>query len=159
MLAIAVDQALNAFLISINRLRPKMVRPLPSEKAISQSEAVRPHLLTWRYKVPKVCGRTKSGFKFNSSLVSLYLKCSKNIEKFLPRLFLRGISNGDFFEALKHLLGPQAPGLSACIISRLKQDGNQNYQDWSQRDLSKKRFAQTDGQWGVCCQVAEIVTD
>jgi len=50
------------------------------------------------------------------------LKRAKNIEEFLPWLYLRGISTGDFSETLKHLLGADAPGLSAATISRLKQD-------------------------------------
>jgi transposase-like protein len=91
-------------------------------------------------KVPKVRDRSGSGIKFNSSLVPPYLKRTQNIEEFLPWLYLRGISTGDFSETLKHLLGPEAPGLSAATISRLKQDWEQDYQDWTRRDLSKKRY-------------------
>ena len=91
-------------------------------------------------KVPKVWDRSKSGIKFNSSLVPPYLKRTKNMEEFLPWLYLRGISTGDFSEALKHLLGPDAPGLSATTISRLKQDWERDYKDWNHRDLSKKRY-------------------
>jgi transposase-like protein len=91
-------------------------------------------------KVPKVRDRSESGIKFNSSLIPPYLKRTRNIEEFLPWLYLRGISTGDFSESLKHLLGPYASGLSAATISRLKQDWEQNYQDWSRRDLSKRRY-------------------
>jgi len=91
-------------------------------------------------KVPKVRDRCESGIKFNSSLVPPYLKRAKNIEEFLPWLYLRGISTGDFSESLKHLLGPDAPGLSAATICRLKLDWEQDYRDWSRRDLSKKRY-------------------
>lgn len=91
-------------------------------------------------KVPKVRDRSGSGIKFNSSLVPPYLKRTKNIEEFLPWLYLRGISTGDFSETLKHLLGPEAPGLSAATISRLKQDWERDYQDWTRRDLSQKRY-------------------
>jgi transposase-like protein len=92
-------------------------------------------------KAPKVHDRSDSGIKFNSSLVPSYLKRVKNIEEFLPWLYLRGISTEDFSESLKHLLGPDAPGLSAGTISRLKQDWEQDYQDWSRRDLSNRRYA------------------
>ena len=91
-------------------------------------------------KVPKVRDRSGSGIKFNSSLIPPYLKRTKNIEEFLPWLYLRGVSTGDFTETLKHLLGPDAPGLSAATISRLKQDWEQDYRNWSRRDLSNKRF-------------------
>jgi putative transposase len=91
-------------------------------------------------QVPKVRDRSGTGIKFNSSLVPPYLKRTKTIEEFLPWLYLRGISTGDFSETLKHLLGPDAPGLSAATISRLKQDWEANYKDWNKRDLTKKRY-------------------
>ena len=58
----------------------------------------------------------------------------------MPWLYLRGVSTGDFTETLKHLLGPDAPGLSPATISRLKQDWEHDYRDWSRRDLSNKRY-------------------
>jgi len=68
------------------------------------------------------------------------LKRTKNIEEFLPWLYLRGVSTGDFTETLKHLLGPDALGLSSTTISRLKQNWEEDYQNWSRRDLSGKRY-------------------
>jgi len=91
-------------------------------------------------QVPKVRDRSGTGIKFNSGLVPPYLKRTKTIEEFLPWLYLRGISTGDFSETLKHLLGPDAPGLSAATISRLKQDWEVDYKDWNKRDLTKKRY-------------------
>jgi putative transposase len=91
-------------------------------------------------KVPKIRDRSGSGIKFNSSLIPPYLKRTKSIEEILPWLYLRGISTGDFSETLQHLLGPQASGLSAATISRLKQDWEQNYTEWTLRDLSHKRY-------------------
>ena len=91
-------------------------------------------------QVPKVRDRSGTGIKFNSGLVPPYLKRTKTIEEFLPWLYLRGISTGDFSETLKHLLGPDAPGLSAATISRLKQDWEADYKDWDKRDLTKKRY-------------------
>ena len=90
--------------------------------------------------VPKVRDRSDQGIKFNSQLVPPYLKRTKSIEEFLPWLYLRGISTGDFSESLKHLLGADAPGLSAATISRLKQGWEQDYKQWQQRDLSQKRY-------------------
>lgn len=91
-------------------------------------------------KVPKTRDRSQSGIKFNSSLIPPYLKRTSSIEEFLPWLYLRGISTGDFSESLKHLLGADASGLSAGTISRLKQGWEQDYKDWNTRDLSKKRY-------------------
>lgn len=91
-------------------------------------------------KIPKTRDRSQTGINFNSTLIPPYLKRTKSIEEFLPWLYLRGISTGDFSESLKHLLGEQAGGLSAGTISRLKQGWEQDYQDWNQRDLSSKRY-------------------
>ena len=103
-------------------------------------------------KVPKVRDRTGQGIKFNSSLVPPYLKRSQTIEEFLPWLYLRGISTGDFSESLKHLLGEQAKGLSTGTISRLKSTWEADFNVWQKRDLSKKRYVYV---WadGVYCNV------
>ena len=91
-------------------------------------------------KIPKTRDRSRSGLKFNSALIPPYLKRTKSMEEFLPWLYLRGVSTGDFSEALQHLLGTEASGLSAGTISRLKQGWEQDYQNWNTRDLSKKRY-------------------
>ncbi len=91
-------------------------------------------------KLPKVRDRSGQGIKFNSKLIPPYLKKTRAIEELLPWLYLRGISTGDFSEALGSLLGPDAPGLSATTISRLKKDWTNDYQQWQKRDLSKKRY-------------------
>jgi transposase-like protein len=58
----------------------------------------------------------------------------------LPWLYLKGISTGDFSDALAALLGPDAPGLSATAITRLKADWWDDYERWSKRDLSARRY-------------------
>jgi transposase-like protein len=72
-------------------------------------------------KVPKVRDRSGSGVRFNSSLLPPYLKRTRSVETLLPWLYLKGVSTGDYQEALAALLGDQAKGLSANTISRLKQ--------------------------------------
>jgi transposase-like protein len=91
-------------------------------------------------KVPKVRDRSGQGIKFNSALVPPYLKRTKAIEEFIPWLYLRGISTGQMQPALESLLGEEAKGLSANTVSRLKQQWEQDYDIWRQRDLSKRRY-------------------
>lgn len=91
-------------------------------------------------KIPKVRDRSGSGIKFNSSLLPPYLKRAVSIEELLPWLYLKGISTGDFREALASLLGKDARGLSPNTISRLKQDWTEEHKSWSRRDLSGKRY-------------------
>ena len=92
-------------------------------------------------KVPKVRDRSESGIKFNSSILPPYLKRSKSMEELIPWLYLKGISTGDFQDALVALVGEQAKGLSANTVSRLKAEWVNQHQEWSQRDLSQKRYA------------------
>lgn len=91
-------------------------------------------------KVPKVRDRSGSGIRFNSSLLPPYLKRARSVEELLPWLYLKGVSTGDYQEALSSLLGAQAKGLSANTISRLKQHWIDEHRDWCQRDLSQKRY-------------------
>jgi transposase-like protein len=91
-------------------------------------------------KVPKVRDRSGSGVRFNSTLLPPYLKRARSIEELLPWLYLKGVSTGDYQDALSALLGDQAKGLSANTISRLKQHWIDEHRSWCQRDLSQKRY-------------------
>ena len=91
-------------------------------------------------QVPKVRDRTRSGIKFNSLLLPPYLKRSSSVEEVLPWLYLKGVSTGDFSEALASLLGAQAEGLSASTISRLKAKWLEDHQHWQQQSLIGKRY-------------------
>ena len=91
-------------------------------------------------KVPKVRDRSGGGIKFNSKLVPPYLKRTKNVEEFIPWLYLKGISTGEMQPALEALLGEGATGLSAATVSRLKKSWEADYRQWSQRDLSRRRY-------------------
>jgi len=91
-------------------------------------------------KVPKVRDRSGSGIQFNSSLLPPYLRRTKSIEELIPWLYLKGLSTGDYSEALGSLLGEQAKGLSANTVSRLKSQWLDEYQNWQRQDLSQKRY-------------------
>lgn len=91
-------------------------------------------------QVPKVRDKSNQGIKFNSLLIPPYLKRTESIEELLPALYLKGISTGDFSEALKSLLGVNAKGLSAGTISRLKQYWQEEHKSWSQRNLGLKKY-------------------
>ena len=57
--------------------------------------------------------------RFNSGILPRWARRSKSLDALLPVLYLRGISTGDFQEALSALLGTDAPNLSSNVISRL----------------------------------------
>jgi transposase-like protein len=64
-----------------------------------------------------------------------------SLDNLIPTLYLKGISTGDFTEALSSILGENAKGLSATTVVRLKRQWEQEYKDWSKRDLAGKRYA------------------
>ena len=78
--------------------------------------------------------------KFTSAILPPYLRKTKSIEELIPWLYLKGVSTGGFSEALAALLGPDAPGLSASTVVRLKAVWETEYQGWSQRSLEGKRY-------------------
>lgn len=91
-------------------------------------------------QLPKVRDKGKQGIKFNSLLIPPYLKRTESIEELLPVLYLKGLSTGDFSEALKSLLGDNAKGLSAGTISRLKLQWQEEHKSWSTRNLELKKY-------------------
>jgi putative transposase len=93
-----------------------------------------------RVKVPRVRDRSGVGIRFHSALLPPYIRRSKSLEALLPWLYLKGVSTGDFAEALQALLGPDAPGLSPATLSRLKQGWQEELAQWQQRDLTGKRY-------------------
>ena len=78
--------------------------------------------------------------QFTSAILPPYLRKTRSIEELIPWLYLKGISTGDFSEALAALLGPEAPGLSASTIVRLKESWQAEYTAWSKRSLAGKRY-------------------
>ncbi len=78
--------------------------------------------------------------RFSSAILPPYLRRAKSLEELLPWLYLKGISTGDFGEALAALLGSNAPGLSATTITRLKATWVEDYERWQRRNLSARRY-------------------
>src|SRR5438270_8457808 len=78
--------------------------------------------------------------KFTSKILPPYLRKTKSIEELIPWLYLKGVSTGDFSEALAALLGPHAPGLSASTVTRLKAVWEDEYRAWSKRSLEDKEY-------------------
>jgi putative transposase len=85
------------------------------------------------------CGDERETFE--SKLLPRYLRRTKSLGELLPWLYLKGVSTGDFGDALTALLGPEAPGLSATTITRLKASWEEEYKAWAKRSLRSKRYA------------------
>src|SRR5580704_9269025 len=78
--------------------------------------------------------------RFTSAILPLWARRTRSLDALLPVLYLRGISTGDFQEALTGLLGKNAPNLSQAVISRLTAEWQGEYERWHNRDLSARRY-------------------
>ena len=78
--------------------------------------------------------------RFSSAILPRYARRAPSVDNLIPTLYLKGVSSGDFSEALAAILGEQASGLSASSVVRLKKVWEEEYEKWTQRDLSGKRY-------------------
>ena len=78
--------------------------------------------------------------RFTSRILPRWARRTGSLAALLPVLYLRGISTGDFQEALAALLGKEAPNLSPPVIARLRSDWQAEYERWQRRDLSARRY-------------------
>jgi transposase-like protein len=91
-------------------------------------------------QVPKVRAKTGKPITFRSALVPPYVRKTQSLEAALPWLYLKGVSTGEMGAALEVLVGPEARGLSASTVSRLKRAWAEEYQAWREEPLSKDRW-------------------
>jgi putative transposase len=77
---------------------------------------------------------------FTSAVLPPYLRKTRSLEGLIPWLYLKGVSTGDFAEALQAILGPDAPGLSATTVGRLKAVWEAEHESWAKRSLAGKHY-------------------
>lgn len=82
----------------------------------------------------------RSDHGFTSNILPPYMRKSPKLEALIPALYLKGISTGQFAEALEAILGPNAAGLSATTVTRLLKQWQKDYADWHGRDLSDREY-------------------
>ncbi len=92
-----------------------------------------------RVKQPRVRD-SREAQRFTSKILPPFMRRVPSIDALIPALYLKGISTGDLSKALEAILGPNASGLSATNIVRLKESWKKDYEEWSKRDLSNKRY-------------------
>jgi putative transposase len=141
LLAVAVEAEIEAHLAAYADLklpdgRQRLVRhgSLPARDVQTGIGAV-------KVQVPRVRDRAGSNkIRFQSSILPQYIRRTKCLEALIPWLYLKGISTGNFQEALSALLGPDAPNLSADTISRLTKTWADELEAWQSRDLSARHY-------------------
>jgi putative transposase len=88
----------------------------------------------------RASAKSEKRVRFTSHILPRWARRTTSLGALLPVLYLRGVSTGDFQEALAALLGKDAPNLSPSVIARLKGDWQAEYERWQQRDLSARRY-------------------
>ena len=143
LLARAVEIEVDTFLASTSELtlpdgRARLVRhgygpARQIQTGIGPVEVARP-----KVRDRGACGANR--IRFSSAILPLWARRTKSLDALLPVLYLRGISTGDFQDALSALLGKDAPNLSPSVIARLTADWQAEYERWQRRDLSARRY-------------------
>jgi transposase-like protein len=139
MLAFAVEAEVQEFLLRHRSHQDEGGRQRLVRNGYLPERTLQTGLGAIEVRAPRVRDRGKE-HKFSSAILPPYLRRTKTIEELLPWLYLKGISTGDFSEALTALLGRDAPGLSASTISRLKESWNDEYGRWCKRNLTYKHY-------------------
>jgi len=139
MLAQTVEEEVEAFVAAHEHIRDEEGRRLVVRNGYLPQRTIQTGIGDIAVKAPRVRDRSGSGIRFTSAILPPYLRRTKSIEELIPWLYLKGISTGDFSEALAALLGLDAPGLSATTVSRLKEVWQGELEAWQRRDLTGKR--------------------
>lgn len=139
LLAQAIDAEVAAFLATHREERDESGRARLVRNGYLPARTIQTGIGDIAVKAPRVRDRAGS-IRFTSSILPPYLRRTRTIEELLPWLYLRGISTGDFGEALAALLGKDAPGLSAGTISRLKAVWVAEHARFENRNLTNKQY-------------------
>ena len=144
MLAQAIEQEVQAYLDSHADQRDEHGHRLVVRNGYKPARSIQTPLGPLEVHQPRIDDRRldEQGqrIRFTSQVLPPYLRRTKSLEELLPWLYLKGISTGDYQEALQALLGPEAPGLSASTIVRLKEVWRRDWEAWSNRSLAQKRY-------------------
>lgn len=88
----------------------------------------------------------RPGKHFSSRIMPPYMRKSPQLEEAVPVLYLRGLSTGDFTEALGALLGKEAvAGFSATTVTRLLKIWQAEYKAWRKQSVGEFVYIWADG--------------
>jgi transposase-like protein len=143
MLMQAIEAEVEAFLAAHAGLRDEQGRQRLVRNGHAPERQIQTGIGPLVVRRPKVRDRGAADgepIRFTSAVLPPYLRRTRNIEELLPWLYLKGVSTGQFAEALTALLGPEAPGLSAATVRRLTEAWQEEHARWQKRDLSTRRY-------------------
>ena len=130
LIATAVDAELEGFLAQFAKARTAAGHAAVVRNGHHPARPVQTGIGPVNVRIPKVRSKDGTPVTFRSALVPPYVRRTRTLEAALPWLYLKGVSSGEMGAALKVLLGPDAAGLSANTVSRLKRDWAKEYDGW-----------------------------
>ena len=139
MIAEALKLEVGEYVSKLRHLRDEQGHALVVRNGSGKDRTVQLGVGAVRVKAPRVNDR-RPDVRFSSRILPPYMRRSPRLEEALPVLYLRGLSTGDFSEALPVLLGPEAAGLSASTINRLLTIWQEEYRAWRKRSLLDKDY-------------------
>jgi len=140
LIATALKTEVDELVASYAEQRDERARAVVVRNGHHPARAIQTGIGPVTVQVPKVRSRQGKPVTFRSALVPPYVRKTASLEAAIPWLYLKGISTGEMQPALEALLGPEAQGLSASTVSRLKQVWRAEYEAWRQRRVD-------DDQW------------
>ena len=154
LLAEALEAEIESFIEQYTQLRDERGKKRVVRNGYLPERKIQTGIGAVSVKAPRARDRKKGKEKirFTSEILPPYLRKTRSLEELIPWLYLKGISTGDFSEALIALVGKDAKGFSPNVISRLKAKWQNEYEEWQKRDLSDKRYIYV---WvdGIYCNV------
>ena len=140
MIATALELEVEQYVQALRHLRDGQGHALVVRNGASHHErTVQLGAGSIKIKAPRVNDR-RPGYRFSSKILPPYMRRSPRLDEAIPVLYLRGLSTGDFSEALGALLGAEATGFSATTITRLLKTWQDDYQAWRKRTLDGKAY-------------------
>jgi len=139
MIAEALELEVEEYVQELRHLRDANGRALVVRNGEARPRTVSLGAGVIEIEAPRVDDR-RSDQRFTSRILPPYMRRSPRLNEALPVLYLRGLSTGDFEEAISVLLGADAAGFSASTITRLTSVWQEEYEGWRKRPLTGKEY-------------------
>ena len=139
MILAALELEVEQYIQTLCHLRDEQGHAMVVRNGKARQRTVHLGAGTVKLRAPRVNDR-RPDQRFSSKILPPYMRRSPRLEEALPVLYLRGLSTGDFSEALEALIGPEAAGFSATTITRLLKVWQEEYQAWRKRSLEGKDY-------------------
>jgi len=139
MIVAALELEVDQYVQQLRHLRDELDHAMVVRNGYARERTVQIGTGPVKIRSPRVNDR-RPDYHFTSRILPPYMRRSPRLDEALPVLYLRGLSTGDFSEALRALLGPEAAGFSATTITRLLKTWQDDYQAWRKRSLEGKEY-------------------